>query len=192
MFLKFTDQNLSLNWRQWHVLVFNLGIQIRNEPAEALHIPYYTGQFFFFNWPFKPQYPHTNSPNWSQYISLKNTLREFHKKSRHFLFGDHFINSHNLISWQCMDIVRRKFMFVTIGLTKTHQGSFGIGHRFSCSWMTCTSSFSLIHNVLAFSFLRSQCHYLNTFLLRKQCTTVRLKRSKRTIECSRETLLKEI
>ena len=77
-------------------------------------------------------------------------------------------------------------------LTKTHQGSFGIGHRFSCSWMTCTSSFSLIHNVLAFSFLRSQCHYLNTFLLRKQCTTVRLKRSKRTIECSRETSLKEI
>ena len=56
--------------------------------------------------------------------------------------------------------------------------------------MTCTSSFSLIHNVLAFSFLRSQCHYLNTFLLRKQCTTVRLKRSKRSIECSRETSLK--
>lgn len=59
------------------------------EPAEALHIPYYTGQFFSFK------------------------------------------------------------------LTKTHQFSFGIGYRFSCSWMTCTSSCSLIHNHLAFSFLCS-------------------------------------
>ena len=30
------------------------------------------------------------------YISLKNQLREFDNKSRHFLLGDHFINSHNL------------------------------------------------------------------------------------------------
>ena len=39
------------------------------------------------------------------YISLKNKLREFDKRSRPFLLGDHLINSHNLISWQCMDIV---------------------------------------------------------------------------------------
>ena len=63
----------------------------------------------------KSQYPHTNSPNWSLYISLKNELREFDKRSKHFLVGDHFINSHNLISWQCMDIVRRNLMLVTIG-----------------------------------------------------------------------------
>ena len=44
----------------------------------------------------KPQYLHTNSPNWSLYISLKNELREFVKRSRHFYLGDHFINSHNL------------------------------------------------------------------------------------------------
>ena len=31
-----------------------------------------------------------------------------------FLFGDHFINSHNHFSWQRMDIVRRKLMLVTI------------------------------------------------------------------------------
>ena len=37
------------------------------------------------------------------------------KRSRHFLFRDDFINSHNLISWQWMDIVRRKLMLVTIG-----------------------------------------------------------------------------
>ena len=55
------------------------------------------------------------SPNWSLYISLKNVLREFDKRSKNFLLDDHFINSHNLISWQSMDIVRRKLMFVTIG-----------------------------------------------------------------------------
>ena len=45
---------------------------------------------------FKPQYPHTNSPNWSLYKSLKNELREFNNRSKNFLLGDHFINSHNL------------------------------------------------------------------------------------------------
>ena len=47
--------------------------------------------------------------------SLKNELREFGKRSKHFPLGDHLINSHNFISWQCMDIVRRKLKFVTIG-----------------------------------------------------------------------------
>ena len=42
-------------------------------------------------------------------------LRGFDERSRHFLLSDRFINSHNLISWQCMDIVRRKLMLVTIG-----------------------------------------------------------------------------
>ena len=71
-------------------------------------------------WPFiNPLSPniisHTNSPNWSLYIFVKNKLREFDNRSRHFLCGDHFINSHNLISWQCMDIMRRKLMLITIG-----------------------------------------------------------------------------
>ena len=41
-------------------------------------------------------------------------LREFEKRSRHFLFCDHFINSHNLISWQCMDIDKRKLKLVKL------------------------------------------------------------------------------
>ena len=41
--------------------------------------------------------------------------KKFNKTSRHFLFCDHFLYSHNLISWQCMDIVRRKLLLVTIG-----------------------------------------------------------------------------
>ena len=32
-------------------------------------------------------------------------LREFDKRSRHFLLGDQFITSHNHSSWQCMDII---------------------------------------------------------------------------------------
>ena len=54
-------------------------------------------------------------PNWSVYISLKNQLRELHKRSKHFLFSDHFIISHNLISWKGMDIIGRKLMFGTTG-----------------------------------------------------------------------------
>ena len=64
---------------------------------------------------FHPQYPHTNSPDWSPYTSLNNKLREFGLRSKPFLSGDHIINSHNHFSWQHMDIARRKLMLVTIG-----------------------------------------------------------------------------
>ena len=50
------------------------------------------------------------------YISLNNQSREFHKRSKHFLFSDHFIVSHNLISWE-------KLMFVTIGTGNFYPGS---------------------------------------------------------------------
>ena len=41
----------------------------------------------------------TNSSNWFLYISLKGLkLREFDKRSKHFLLGENFINSKNLIS----------------------------------------------------------------------------------------------
>ena len=36
------------------------------------------------------------------------------KRSKHFLLGDHFVNSHKLISWQYMSIVMRKLMLVTV------------------------------------------------------------------------------
>ena len=62
---------------------------------------------------FSFSYRHTNSPNWSPNISLQNEL--FDKRSKHFPFGDHFIYSYNLISWQCMGIIRRKLMLVTFG-----------------------------------------------------------------------------
>ena len=58
--------------------------------------------------PFNPQYPHTNSPNWSLYISRKNKLKEFDKRLKHFLPADYFINSHNLFTSLCIDIVWEK------------------------------------------------------------------------------------
>ena len=33
------------------------------------------------------------------YITLKNKLGEFGRRFKHFLLGDHFINSHNYFSW---------------------------------------------------------------------------------------------
>ena len=39
-----------------------------------------------------PKYLLANSPNWSPHISLKNKLNEFVKRSKHFPFGDYFIN----------------------------------------------------------------------------------------------------
>ena len=56
-----------------------------------------------------PNINHTNSSDWSPYIE------EFDKRAKHFSFGDHCINSHSFISWQSMDIVRRKLMLVSIG-----------------------------------------------------------------------------
>ena len=67
--------------------------------------------------PFKPQYQHTNSPVWSpywRYISLRNWLREFDKRSKHFPFGNYYINSHNPSSLWCADIIRRKLMLITL------------------------------------------------------------------------------
>ena len=57
-----------------------------------------------------------NSPNWSPYISRDNKLREFDQGSKHFSFGVHLINSCNLLSWSCVDIIWRKSMLVTLRL----------------------------------------------------------------------------
>ena len=47
-----------------------------------------------------------------------NELREFDKRSRYFPLGDHFINSHNLISRHCINIVGIKLTLDTIGTKK--------------------------------------------------------------------------
>ena len=93
--------------RSWHILIFYLFWNVK------LFILWLIEGFRLFN-PFSPNIdPQANSPNSSLYISLNNKLREFEKRSKYFLFGDHFINSHNLTSWHCMNIIKRKLMLVT-------------------------------------------------------------------------------
>ena len=50
--------------------------------------------------------------------SLKELVERIWEKIKAFFSDDHFINSHNLISWQSMDIVGRKLMLVAIGTIK--------------------------------------------------------------------------
>ena len=45
---------------------------------------------------------------------LQELVERIWEKIKAFFSDDHFINSHNLISWQSMDIVKRKLMLVTI------------------------------------------------------------------------------
>ena len=61
----------------------------------------------------KTQYPNTNSPDWSTYISLKNWLREFVCTSKLFTSADHFINSYQIFSKLCTDNVKRKLTLVS-------------------------------------------------------------------------------
>ena len=54
-----------------------------------------------------------------------------------FLFADQFITSHNLISWQYMDMVKRKLMLVTIGKLRVEESiSLRNQHRFPCKVMS--------------------------------------------------------
>ena len=58
--------------------VKNNGKMINYQPRKVVVVTYRRGSSCkAFNNPLSPQYPHTNSPNWSLYISLKNKLREF-------------------------------------------------------------------------------------------------------------------
>ena len=67
-----------LDWFLWLIMTINIGSQI------LIHIHRKECTLY----PFKSQYQHTNSPNWSPYISL---LREFNNRSRYFLFSDHLL-----------------------------------------------------------------------------------------------------
>ena len=89
--------------------------------AEGRKILWYLQSYiqtsFTVDWTIKPFKPniHIQFLQTDLYILLKNVLREYDKRSRYLLIVDHFTNSHNLISWQIMDIVKRKLMLVTIG-----------------------------------------------------------------------------
>ena len=70
-----------------------------------------------------------SSPDWSLYISLVTEWEE----SKHFCFGGHVINSRNLFSWLCIDIVWRILMLVTIGTQPVNDPTQ------SCSYLSFSS-----------------------------------------------------
>ena len=70
----------------------NLNFEIKLESPYSFRS---NDNLYIRNNSFKPQYIQVQI---LLYIFLKNELIEFVKRSKHFLLGDHFINSHNLIS----------------------------------------------------------------------------------------------
>ena len=94
---------------------------MKKSKAEGRKILWYLQSYiqtsFTVDWTIKPFKPniHIQFLQTDLYILLKNVLREYDKRSRYLLIVDHFTNSHNLISGQSMDIVKRKLMLVTIG-----------------------------------------------------------------------------
>lgn len=81
------------------------------------------------NWPFKSQYLHTNSPDWSPHIFLKNKLRDFDKKNWS-IFSLVIIFFILITSFfcSCVDFVRRKLVLVTLG-TKMAKGPVRVKFR---------------------------------------------------------------
>ena len=71
--------------------------------------------------PINPFSPNIHIQIWSPYISLKNWFKEFDKRSRHFLFGDRLIASHDLISCQCMEVISKKLILATLGTNSVNQ-----------------------------------------------------------------------
>ena len=64
----------------------------------------------------RPWYPHTNSPHWSSYIALKNKLREFDKRLKHFSLADHFIYSHKLFFYYASILLRENWCWSLLAL----------------------------------------------------------------------------
>ena len=60
------------------------------------------------------KYSDTNSPYWFPCFSLKNQLREFDKKSEHFLYVSHFLHFHHLFLDYAVLLERRKLISVTL------------------------------------------------------------------------------
>lgn len=65
------------------------------------------------HWPFKPNMKIQILLTY--FLTFHRVLAGgFVKRSKQFPFDDHFIHSHNLFPWLCIDIVRRTLMLVTL------------------------------------------------------------------------------
>ena len=67
--------------------------------------------------------PSISKYKFSKQISVHflNRFRDMSRRSKHFCFGDFLINSHNLFFWLCIDIVSRKYLFVTLEISSVKE-----------------------------------------------------------------------
>ena len=96
-------------------------------------------------------------------ISWENLMKD----QSFSLLGDHFINSHNLISWQYMDIVRRKLMLITFLCVKMWiivSHFFKIHYWNELLWISCIFHFIPL---LLFSFKPLICNTVDFFIRHK-------------------------
>ena len=137
----------------WLAIIFGNGLATILFSSEMQ--PKLTKWQFTICWPFKPQYPHTNSPNWSPYISLNNELREFDTRSRHFLLGDHFINFPNLTLGSVWILLGENWSWSLLGIKELIMiMTFSLGKRIS----SCKLEGGLFHSLTTQGQLKScQC-----------------------------------
>ena len=57
----------------------------------------------------------------------RNSWENLFKDQSIFLLGDHFINSHNVFLWWCIDIVRGKLRLVTLGTWRVKRPAASLG-----------------------------------------------------------------
>ena len=91
--------HFTLYFLRWPSAIIILDLPVM-EPILALEVPISTCTFNFYTL--------------ISIHSLKNKLREFGKRPRHFTFSDHSIISQDLFSWLCINSVGRKLMLITL------------------------------------------------------------------------------
>ena len=80
-------------------------------------------------WDAKPQYPHKNIIFETELHEFFHELREFDKTSKHFPFGDHFLDSHNLFFITVNPLISPPWTGVGSYLFQTHLRGGGLSER---------------------------------------------------------------
>ena len=126
------------------------------------------------------------------YISFMNQLGKFVWRSKRFLWSDYFIYSHNIFSWLCIDIVRRKLIFVTLGTLSVKEitsrkkkiSTYGPDHVVVSTRRSCSCS-----SYDPYAFISIGCSSEKVVLLRKTTGISAALRSRTPISVKTESTL---
>ena len=80
-------------------------------------------------WDAKPQYPHKNIIFETELHEFFHEFREFDKTSKHFPFGDHFLDSHNLFFITVNPLISPPWTGVGVIYFKPIWGGGGLSER---------------------------------------------------------------